>query len=128
MKRMRKAGITDPVTGKLIPFPYMPRVADLPKGWRRLSTAEKIQHLLGMDLTRAAEILMWPLADLDELQLSLRWQVWRVVFWFGLMAWRDGEFDRDVARERDQERRLEELARRLGANDPAATARAWSSR
>jgi hypothetical protein len=74
-----------------------------------------------MDLTRAAEILMWPLADLDELQLSLRWPVWRVVFWFGLMAWRDGEFDRDVAGERDQERRLEELARKLGA------AREWSS-
>jgi hypothetical protein len=120
MKRMRKAGITDPVTGKLIPFPYMPRVADLPKGWRRLSTAEKIQHLLGMDLTRAAEILMWPLADLDELQLSLRWQVWRVVFWFGLMAWRDGEFDRDVAREREQKLALKELARRLGDDPPDA--------
>jgi hypothetical protein len=37
MKRMRKAGITDPVTGKLVPFPYMPRVTDLPAGWRRPS-------------------------------------------------------------------------------------------
>jgi hypothetical protein len=62
LKRMRKASIRDPVTGELVPFPYMPRVADLPVGWRRFSTAEKVQHLLGMDLTRAAEILMWPLS------------------------------------------------------------------
>jgi hypothetical protein len=117
LKRMRKAGITDPVTGKLVPFPYMPRVAELPTGWRRFSTAEKIEHLLGMDLSRIAEILMWPLADLDELQLSLRWQVWRVVFWFGLRAWRAGEFDHDADRERDRERRLEALARRLSGKD-----------
>lgn len=121
MKRMRRAGVTDPVTGKLIPFPYMPRVADLPAGWRRFSTTEKIEHLLGMDLTRAAEILMWPWADLDELQLSLRWQVWRVVFWFGLRAWRRGEFDRDADRERDRERLLEELDRRLSGKDVPET-------
>jgi hypothetical protein len=117
MKRMRRAGITDPVTGKFVPFPYMPLVADLPVGWRRLSNAHKIEHLLGMSLYRAGEILMWPLADLDELQLSLRWQVWHVVFWFGLRAWRDGEFDRDAARER----RLEELARRLSGKDVPET-------
>jgi hypothetical protein len=45
IKRMRKAGITDPVTGELVPFPYMPRVADLPPGWRYFTTAEKIEHL-----------------------------------------------------------------------------------
>ena len=33
--------------------------------------------------TRAAEILMWPLSDLDEVRLSLRW---RVVFFSGLRA------------------------------------------
>jgi hypothetical protein len=80
MKRMRKAGITDPVTGELVPFPYMPRVAELPPGWRWFSTAEKVEHLLGMSLDRAAEILAWPLAELDPLQLSLRMQVWRIVF------------------------------------------------
>jgi hypothetical protein len=26
MKRMRKAGITDPATGEHVPFPYMPRI------------------------------------------------------------------------------------------------------
>jgi hypothetical protein len=65
---MRKAGITGPMTGDLVPFPYRPRVANLPAGWRRFSTAEKIEHFLGMSLCRAAEILAWPLADLDELQ------------------------------------------------------------
>jgi hypothetical protein len=30
IKRMRKAGITDPITGELVRFPFMPRVADLP--------------------------------------------------------------------------------------------------
>ena len=33
LKRMRRAGVTDPVTGELIPFPYMPRVAELPPSW-----------------------------------------------------------------------------------------------
>lgn len=46
MKRMRKAGVTDPVIGELIPFPYMPRVADLPRGCRRFTTAQKIDHLI----------------------------------------------------------------------------------
>jgi hypothetical protein len=113
MKR-RKAGVTDPVTGELIPFPYMPRVAHLPAGWRRLSNAHKIGHLLGMSLYRAGEILMSPGTELDHLQLSLRMQVWRVAFLFGIRAMLDGEFDRDAARERDRERRLEDLARRLG--------------
>ena len=114
MKRMRKAGIeagiTDPLTGELIPFPYMPRVAELSAGWRRFSTAEKIEHLLGMDLTRVYEILSWPLDDLDPLQRALRTQVWRVVFTFGLRAMLNGEF----YRERDRKAALEELARRLG--------------
>jgi hypothetical protein len=42
MKRMRKAGIADPVTGELVSFPYMPWGADLPAGWRRFATAEKV--------------------------------------------------------------------------------------
>jgi hypothetical protein len=74
-----------------------------------------------MSLYRAGEILTWPRAELDELQLSLRWQVWRVVFWFGLRAWRDGEFDRDADRERETQARLDELARRLSGKDVPAT-------
>ena len=109
IKRIRKAGITDPVTGELVPFPYMPRVAELPPGWRWFSTAEKVEHLLGMSLDRAAEILTWPLAELDPLQLSLRMQVWRVVFMFGVRAMLDGTLALEADRERGRDRPLEKL-------------------
>jgi hypothetical protein len=36
-----------------------------------------------MSLDRAAGILTWPIAELDPLRLSLRMQVWRVVFMIG---------------------------------------------
>jgi hypothetical protein len=52
MKRMRKA--VSPIGSLTGLFP--PRVTDLPKGWRHFSTAAKVEHLLSMDLTRAAEI------------------------------------------------------------------------
>ena len=113
MKRVRKAGITDPVTGELVPFPYMPRVAELPPRWRWFSTAERVEHLLGMSLDRAAEILTWPLAELDPLQLSLQMQVWRVVFMIGVKALLDGKLGRDAALERDRESILDELLRDL---------------
>jgi hypothetical protein len=90
---------------------------------------------------------MWPRAELDHLQLSLRMQVWRVVFLFGIRAMLDGEFDRDAARERDRERRpedslagsvcerasverLEDLARKRGASGSVtgATSRGKSGR
>jgi hypothetical protein len=105
----------------------MPRVAELPAGWRNFSTAAKIQHLLGMSVTRAAEILMWPLADLDELQLSLRTQVWRVVFVIGIRALLDGKLDREAARERNRAAILEGLDRKLaGADRPdGAASEAW---
>ena len=56
LKRQRKAGIRAD-DGRVIAFPYMPRVADLPPGWRYWSPAQKIEHLLGMSLDRAADIL-----------------------------------------------------------------------
>src|SRR5262245_10859820 len=113
MKRMRKAGITDPVTGEVVPFPYMPRVAELPPGWRWFSTAEKVEHLLGMSLDRAAEILCWPLADLDPLRLSLWAQVWRVIFMVGTKAYLDGKLGCEATRERDGQRELDEAVRRF---------------
>jgi hypothetical protein len=113
MKRMRKAGITDPVTGELVPFPYMPRVTELPPGWRWLSTAEKVEHLLGMSLDRAAEILTWPVAELDPLRLSLRMQVWHVVFMIGVKAMLNGTLAREADRERDRQRILRRVHARL---------------
>jgi hypothetical protein len=109
IKRLRKAGITDPITGELVRFPYMPRVADLPPGWPLLSTAKKIEHLLGMPLARAAEILSWgPIAELDPVRSSIKMQVWRVVFMIGVKAMLNGKLDREVARERDRDRLLGE--------------------
>jgi hypothetical protein len=75
MKKMRKAGVTDPVTGELIPFPRMPRVAALPPGWRHFSTAAKIEHLIGLD--RALAILSWEPDKLDPLRRSYQGQVLR---------------------------------------------------
>ena len=43
-----------------------------------------------MRLDRAAEILTWPVAELDPLRLSLRMQVWRIVFMIGAKAYLDG--------------------------------------
>jgi hypothetical protein len=111
MKRMRRAGVTDPVTGELIPFPFMPRVAELPPGWRRFSPAQKIEHLIGMD--RCCKILSWPWG-LDPLRCSMKLQVFRIVFPICVKTMLDGTLEREIARERDRERRLEELARRLG--------------
>jgi hypothetical protein len=61
----------------------MPRVADLPRGWRHFSVEEKIEHLLGMSLDDMAEILSWPIAELDPFRLSVKLQVIRIVFAIG---------------------------------------------
>jgi hypothetical protein len=102
IKRMRRAGITDPITGELVPFPYMPRVADLPPGWRHFSAAQKIEHLIGLD--RCYEILSWPLAGLDPVHLSMKVQVIRIVLRICVKAMLDGTLGRDAAREHDRER------------------------
>jgi hypothetical protein len=71
MKRMRRAGVTDPVTGKLVAFPYMPRVADLAAGSRHFTTVQKIEHLIGLD--RCYEIMpCGPITELDPLRASFR--------------------------------------------------------
>jgi hypothetical protein len=98
MTRMRKACISDPVTGELVPFPHTSRVAELPTGRRNFSSAKRGKHLLGVSLDRAAEILIWSLADLDELQQSLWMQVRRVVFMIGVKAMLDGTLEREIAR------------------------------
>jgi len=59
LKRQRKLGIRAE-DGSFIAFPYMPRVADLPLGGRDFTTAQKIEHLIGLD--RCGEILSWGLS------------------------------------------------------------------
>jgi hypothetical protein len=111
LKRQRKAGVVDPVTGELVPFPYLshPRAGLSNAQWRALSPGEKIERLLNMPLDRAAEILTWPLAELDPLGLSLRMQVSRIVFMIGMKAMREGK----LGRERDRDRVLDRLSLEL---------------
>ena len=88
-----------------MPFPYMPGVAD------------KIKHLLGMSLDRAIEIVSWPLAECDPPRLSLQVQVIRILVKIAGKALLEGSLDREIARERDRERVLAELAGDLRPTD-----------
>jgi hypothetical protein len=89
----------------------MPRVADLPPGWRHFSAAQKMEHLIGLD--RCYEILSWPWAGLDPLRRSMQMQVMRVLLPIGIKAALDGSLDREAARERNRTSVLNELARRF---------------
>jgi hypothetical protein len=113
LKRARKQGIRRE-DGSIVAFPRMPRVADLPPGWRHCSVAQKIEHLIGLD--RCYEILSWgSYVELDPLRRSFQWQVMRVLLPIGIKAVLDGSLDRDLARERNRAAVLEELERKLGA-------------
>jgi hypothetical protein len=91
----------------------MPRVADLPRGWRHWSPPEKIEHLLGMSLDDMAEIMSWPIAELDPFRLSVKLQVIRIILAVGAKALLDGKLGREAARERDRGRILGNLLRDL---------------
>jgi hypothetical protein len=113
LKRARKQGIRLD-DGSIIAFPYMPRVADLPAGWRYFSAAQKIEHLIGLD--RCYEILSWrPITDLDPLRRSMQMQVMRVLLPIGIKAVLDGSLDRELTRERNRAAALDELHHKLGA-------------
>jgi hypothetical protein len=96
----------------------MPRVADLPPGWRHFSAAQKIEHLIGLD--RCYEVLSWPRAERDPVRRSMQMQVSRVVLRIAIKAALDGTLDREVAREatdwqaygEQMEREAEELRRK----------------
>jgi hypothetical protein len=118
IKRERKAGIHED-NGSVFDFPYMPRVAELPPGWRRWSPGEKVEHLLGMTLDDMAEIMSWPIGELDPFRLSVHMQVMRIIFAIGAKALLDGKLGRDAAPERNRAAVLEEPARRLGEKEGA---------
>jgi hypothetical protein len=118
LKRQRKRVVRDE-DGSVINFPRMPRAADLPHGWQHWSPAEKIEHLLGMTLDDVAEIMSWPIAELDPFRLSVRMQVMRIVLAIGAKPLLDGKLGREAARERDRERVLAEMARDLRDSDKA---------
>ncbi|HEX3522895.1 MAG TPA: hypothetical protein VHT52_12500, partial [Stellaceae bacterium] len=83
LKRQRRLG-GRAEDGSVIAFPRMPRVADLPPGWRHFSAAQKIEHLIG--LGRCYEILSWPRGELDPLRRSMQMQVIRVLLPIGIKA------------------------------------------
>jgi len=111
LKRARRQGIRLE-DGRIVAFPYMPRVADLPPGWRHFTTAQKIDHLI--DLDRWYEISSWgSYRELDPLRCSFQMQVLRVFLSIGLKAMLNGTLDREAARERNRQRVLDELDRKL---------------
>ena len=113
LKRQRKLGVRRN-DGSILAFPYMPRAADLPAGWRHFTTAQKIEHLIGLD--RCYEILSWgPITELDPLHQSFQWQAMRVLWSIGIKAMLDGSLDRDLTRERNRAAALDELHHKLGA-------------
>lgn len=114
IRRARKAVVRDQ-RGSVIAFPFLPRVAgaDKPPGWNRWSAAEKVEHLLGMSLDQAHNILSWPAQGLDPHRLNVLTQVWRVVFMIGIKSLLDGKLGREAARERNRAAVLEELRLKL---------------
>ena len=113
LKRARKQGIRLE-DGSVIAFPYMPRVADLPTGWRHYSAAQKIDHLIGLD--RCSEILSWgPITELHPLRQSFQWQVMRILWRICIKAVFDGSLDREIARERNRAAVLDDLHHKFGA-------------
>jgi len=116
LKRARKQGVRLD-DGRVVAFPYMPPVSDLPPGWRRFSAAQKVEHLIGLDC--CYEILSWPRSELDPLRRSMRMQVMRILWRICIKAALDGSLDRDIARERNRAVVLEALARDLRVGDKA---------
>jgi hypothetical protein len=119
LRRQRKLGVRAE-DGSIVAFPYMPRVADLPPGWRRFSTADKIKHLLGMSLDQARDILSWPRAELDPLRLSLQVQVMRIILIVAGKALLDGSLDREIARERGRDAALARMVSELPSRSKTA--------
>jgi hypothetical protein len=123
MKRMRKAVVTDPVTGELVPFPYMPCPAVLPPRWRHFSTADKIERLIGLD--RAIAILSWgPIDKLDPLRRLYQVQVIRIMLSIAGKAMVQGKLDRELARERGRQEAIERFRKAMAATAISTTGNA----
>jgi hypothetical protein len=77
-----------------------------------------------MTLDDMAEILSWPIAELDPIRLSMKLQVIRIIFVIGAKALFDGKLGREAAGERQRDEVLERLSAGLRARlrDGAAPA------
>jgi len=107
MRRARKLGAVDPVTGEHVLFPRLshPRAGLSHAEWRALRPWERIELQLGMSLDRCYEIMKWPRDQLDMAQLAVQMQVQHVVTMMGAKAMFDGTLDRA----RNRQRAVEEL-------------------
>jgi hypothetical protein len=120
LKRQRKDGIRAE-DGSVIAFPRLthPRAGLSNAPVARTLARREGRASASMPLDRVAEILRWSPAELDPLLLSLRMQVWRVVFMIGTKALLDGKLGHEAARGRERERVLAEMARDLRDRDKA---------
>jgi hypothetical protein len=118
IRRARKAPITL-ADGTVVTFPKLthPRAGLSHAEWRALSPGEKLERLFGMSLERMAEILAWPVAELDPPALALWGRVFHV---FMMIAGR--KLWREAARERESQEAAERFRRaieRSAARDKA---------
>jgi len=116
--RAGKAAAVRASDGRVIAFPYLshPRAALSYAAWRALSPSAKLERLFGMSLDQIAEILSWPVAELDAARLNAEVTVARVAL---LISARAGLFEK-AQHQRDRQRILEKLARReFGAGGEA---------
>jgi hypothetical protein len=99
MRKLRKTGAVDQ-DSNFVTIPRLPSVAgaNRPPGSNRWSTAEKVEHLLGMSLDRMHDYLSWPADGLDPYRLAAQAQVIRVV---AMVAAKVGV---EARRARDRER------------------------
>ena len=74
----------------------MPRVAELPSGWRHFSSMQKIEHLIGLD--RSYEILSWSPDAFDPVRLSMKSQVIRIILSICTKAMLEGKLSRCYSR------------------------------
>jgi hypothetical protein len=91
IRRARKRPITLP-DGTVIPFLKLthPRAGLSHAEWRALSPGEKLERLFGMSLERMAEILAWPVAEIEPPALALWGQVFHVFMMIaGRKLWRE---------------------------------------
>jgi hypothetical protein len=85
-----------------------------------VSAAEKIEHLLGITLDRARDIMPGGRA-LSAPAECAHTQVWRIVFMIGVKALLGGKIGHEAACERNRDAVLEELTRQLGEKEAAAS-------
>ena len=100
--------------GEVVTSPHRPRAGLSPVAWRRLSPVEKLQALYGLSLDAALEDLSYRGDEPHHLaaRTSARHDVMMICAKYAI----------EISRERDRQRALEELMRRLRDEQTGAEA------